>query len=92
MDATALQDKVDGLTTQVATDEATLSTDRSALEEAKLELSQVVLINQLEALTSDEVTTINEALAGDAQNTSGITLTLPVPVTPTPAPEAPPSA
>lgn len=84
MDTTTLQNTVNTLTTQVETDKTTLANDESALATASSELDQVKLINQIEALTTDEVTTINEALKTDPQNTTGITLTLPVAAAPAP--------
>lgn len=77
MDTTALQEKIANLQQAVANDQTQLSSDQSALDEAQAELAQVSLINSLEALTVDEVATVNAALAGDSANTSGITLTLP---------------
>lgn len=77
MDATTQQQKVDQLTQQVQADQTQLSTDQASLAEAQAELNQVNLINQLEALTPDEVTAINAALASDPANISGITLTVP---------------
>lgn len=77
MDASALQTTVNNLTTQVAADQQTLENDQTALATATAELGQVTLINQLEALTSDEVTAINAALSTDPQNTSGISISIP---------------
>lgn len=84
MDATTLQDQVNTLTTQVATDQQTLENDQTALVKANAELAQVTLINQIEALTPDEIATINSALSTDPANTTGVTLTLPVAAAPAP--------
>jgi len=91
MDASAQQAKVDQLTSQVQSDQAavetaqtTLANDQAALTQAQAELANISFINQLEALTSDQVAAINAALESDTANTSGIRLTLP---TPAPAPD-----
>jgi hypothetical protein len=77
MDITAQQSKVDDLKAQVATGTESLAANTAALNEAQAELDNAVFINQLEALTPDQLTAVNEALASDADNKSGITLSLP---------------
>lgn len=77
MDATAQQAKVDALSGQVSLDEDALANDQKALEQAKAELAQASLINSLEALSPDEVSAINAALASDADNKTGVSIALP---------------
>lgn len=77
MDSQAQQQKVDQLTAQVSADQNTLSADQTALTQASAELADITLINQLEALTPDQVTTINSALSTDPDNHLGISLTVP---------------
>ena len=79
MDLTAQQAKVDDLKSQLATAQSSVSSIQSDLTLAEAELAQGTLINQLESLDEASVTTINDALANDAQNTSKISLTLPAP-------------
>lgn len=79
MDASTQQAKVDQLTAQVQTDQAALQTDQTALNEAQAELAHVTFINQLEALSPDDIATINAALASDPDNHSGINLSTAVP-------------
>jgi hypothetical protein len=77
MDSTALQNKVDTLTAQVQQEATALQTDQEALTEAQAELANVSFINQLEALTAEQATAINNALASDPENHTGISLLLP---------------
>lgn len=70
MDITAIQTEIDALNAQIVTDEATLSDDQAKLAELQAELAQATLINGLEALTADEVTAINAALAADGSQIS----------------------
>ena len=77
MDATVLEQTITNLEAAIVTDQAQLDKDNASLSEAQAELAQVSLVNSLEALTPDQVTAVNEALASDSANTSGITLTLP---------------
>lgn len=77
MDSTQLQQTVDNLKAAIVNDQAQLDKDNADLATAEAELAQVSLINALEALTPDEVGTVNTALASDPSNTSGISLTLP---------------
>jgi hypothetical protein len=77
MDATNAQAAVD--TAQSAVDAATTALEAAnvSLAQAKSDLANITQINDLEALTPEQVTAINEALATDADNKSGITLALP---------------
>lgn len=77
MDSSTLQAQVDALTAQVSTDQTALANDEAALATASAELAQITLINQLEALTADEVTAISAALSTDPQNINGISLSIP---------------
>jgi len=86
MDTTALQQKIDTLTAQVATDESTLASDQAALATAKDELAQATLINALEALTPEQISAINAALAAD---NSTVSISLPPAPEPQPAQEDP---
>ena len=77
MDATQLQQTITNLEAAIVTDQTQLDKDNADLATAQAELAQVSLVNALEALTADQVTAVNEALASDSANTTGITLTLP---------------
>ncbi len=70
MDLTQQQAKVDALKTKLSTDEAAVSADTTELTAAEAELAQGALINQLEALTTDEITTINAGLLADGSKVS----------------------
>lgn len=74
MDTTQIQQQIDALNTQIVTDETTLQNDQAKLAELQQELSQANLINSLEALTPEQVTAINAALAADG---SQLTLSIP---------------
>lgn len=77
MDATKEQAAVDAAQAVVDADNAKLSADMDILQTAKNDLANVININWLESLTVDEVTQINQALASDPDNKTGITLALP---------------
>lgn len=77
MDSSTLQAQVDALSAQVSTDQTALANDEAALATASAELAQITLINQLEALTADEVTAISAALSTDPQNINGISISIP---------------
>jgi len=70
MDTTVLQSKIDTLNQEI-------SSDQSALSIAQAELAQASIINSLEGLDAEAVTAINEALASDVDNKTGISLSLP---------------
>lgn len=70
MDLTAAQAKVDALKAQETTDETAVANDKAALALAEAELAQATLINQLEALTPDEITAVNAGLAADSSKLS----------------------
>lgn len=76
MENTAAQVKVDRLQAQVDQDQQTLSNDQAALEEAKKELAFASLVNQLEALSADQIDTLNAALKEDS-NALGISISIP---------------
>lgn len=78
MDLTKLQADVDAAQAKVDQDNASLATDQAALEVAKDVLQFGSTINVLEGLTPDQVTAINEELASDTDNATGIVLTLPI--------------
>ena len=84
MDTTQAQAAVDAAQTAVNNDTAQLKTDSATLTEAQSALANIAFINQLESLTADQVSAINEALAADPDNKSGITLAL-TPTAPEPA-------
>lgn len=77
MDASALETTITNLQAAIVNDQTQLDKDQADLATAQAELAVVSLVNTLEALTPDQVTAINESLASDTANTSGITLTLP---------------
>jgi hypothetical protein len=73
MDTTALQSQVDSLTSSIATDETTLQNDQAELAKLQAELKVASLVNQLEALTADEITALNSLLT-EPENTLGVSL------------------
>lgn len=77
MDTTALQAKIDSLNQTIDTDNQTLQTDEAALKTAQEDWNFATTINTLEALTADQVSEINTALASDPDNKSGISISLP---------------
>lgn len=76
MDVTTAQSTVDAAQADVDADNKKLNSDMATLQDAKDALANITLINQLEALTADQVSEINEALANDPANSTGITLAL----------------
>lgn len=77
MNDTTEQAAVDAAQAVVDADNAKLNTDMATLQDAKDALSNITLINGLEALTPEDVASVNEALASDPDNKTGITLALP---------------
>lgn len=76
MDASTIEATITTLETAITNDQTQLSKDQADLATAQAELAFVSLVNILEALTADQVATVNEGLQ-EASNTTGITLTLP---------------
>lgn len=80
MDPSALQAQIDALQNSVSTDETQLAADQEALVKAQADLAVISLVNSIEALTEDQVTTINGLLA-EPSNSLNISLTVGTPST-----------
>lgn len=78
MDITALQSQVDALSTSVATDKTTLENDQAELAKLQGELKVALFVNQIEALSADEITAVN-ALLAEQENVLGVSLVIATP-------------
>lgn len=84
MDISAQQAKIDQLTAAVAQDQVSITTAQSQLDQDQKDLATAqedikfgLLVNQIEALSADEVTALASALAADGvANTLGVTVTV----------------
>jgi hypothetical protein len=74
MDTSAIEAKIADLQTSIQTEQADIESKQSDLSGLQAELAQANTINAIEALTPDQITAINEALAADG---SQISLSLP---------------
>lgn len=74
MDITSLQSTLDTLTAQEMSQAAALKDTQDQITVVKEQLNYATVVNALEALNADQVKALNETLAGDPQNTNGITV------------------
>lgn len=78
MDITNLESQITSQEALIASDKTTLANDQGILDNLNAELSVANLVNQLEALTADQITEINSLLSEPA-NILGLTLTIATP-------------
>jgi uncharacterized protein YPO0396 len=98
LDASNIQSQIDAANASIQQQndaitaaQAVIATEQATLVTLNAELKQVTLVNDLEALASGDVTTINDLLTQDAANNPlGISLAVTAPA-PTPEPAPTPS-